>query len=127
MHSNSIRILPLWVIAFLLAVPASALSQEGHPFDGTWRGTLRAESGETRERVVIMDYNGVEIEGMIDPGPNSIPIESAELDASNWLLQVEAEGIEFEGTLKEIGARDRYMEGTWREDGEEYRFRLTRQ
>ena len=110
----------------VLAVPA-ALAQEGHPFDGTWRGTMQNDAGESRRVLLIMDYDGEEIGGMINPGPDSLRIESAELDAPNWTLQVSAGPVEFEGTLHEIGARNRFMEGTWRENGEQYEFRVTRE
>lgn len=110
----------------VLGLPA-AFAQEGHPFDGTWRGTMQNDAGESRRVLLIMDYDGEEIGGMINPGPDSLRIESAELDAPNWTLQVSAGPVRFEGTLHEIGARNRYMEGIWREDGEEYEFRVTRE
>lgn len=114
------------IAAGIVSVPA-VFAQEGHPFDGTWRGSMQNEAGESRRVLLIMDYDGEEIVGMINPGPNSIPIQNAELDAPNWTLHVEAGPIEFEGKLHEIGARNRYMEGRWRQDGEEFDFRVARE
>lgn len=107
-------------------------AQEGHPFDGTWRGTLENAAGESRPVVLIMKYDGENIGGMINPGRNVVRIQSAELEAADWLLRVTAESptqgaIEFEGTLHDIGARNRYMTGTWRQGGQEYAFRVTRE
>lgn len=115
----------------ITAVSAPLSAQEGHPFDGTWRGTIENETGE-RPVVLIMDYDGENIGGMINPGRNTIRIQSAELDAPNWLLTVRAEtsvgeAIEFSGTLHEIGARNRYMTGTWTQGGEAFAFRVTRE
>lgn len=120
----------LLIIPALLAA-GQALAQEGHPFDGTWRGTLSDASGESQRVLLILKYDGAAIGGMINPGPNSVPLDSAELDAPNWTLRASAQSadgpIEFQATLRDIGSPRRYMEGTWTENGEDYAMRVTRE
>ena len=108
-----------------------ANAQEGHPFKGTWRGTITTGS-TTRPLLIIMDYDGADITGMVNPGRSSYRFSSTELDASNWLFQAQAttrDGVDIslQATLNEIGARDRYLEGAWSEDGSSYPFKIIRE
>jgi len=121
------------LISLLICLLASSslFAQEGHPLKGTWRGTITTGSN-TRPLVIIMDYKGNEITGMINPGRNSYNFTSAELDAPNWVLQAsattrEAVDISFQATLKDIGARNRYLEGSWSEEGSSYPFKIIRE
>lgn len=107
------------------------LAQEGHPYEGTWRGT--ATSGaESLPVVIIMDFDGENLKGMVNPGRNSFPFTSVDHDAPNWKLTVAAtnkqsEAIEFSGVMHEIGSPHRYMDGTWKQAGKEYTFKITRE
>ena len=114
-----------------LAIATAALAQEGFPLDGTWRGEWG--SAESRNRVVIvMSWDGENINGMINPGPRSIPFRHAELEPSTWTVRIEAVGhaneeIVITGTLEDIGSYNRYIEGTWTQNGVEHPFRITRE
>ena len=118
-----------FLVSSTLAGMASA--QEGHPFKGTWRGTITTGS-TTRPLLIIMDYDGENITGMINPGRNSYRFSSTELDASNWLFKAQAttrEGVEIslQATLQDVGARNRFLEGAWSEGGSTYPFKITRE
>jgi hypothetical protein len=108
-----------------------ASAQEGHPYEGTWRGTINM--GATNAPVVmIIDYDGENLNGLINPGKNSYKFAAVEHDAPNCKLTVNAETrdsipISFTAVMKDIGSVKRYMEGTWTQDGEEYPFRITRE
>src|SRR5690606_40713071 len=114
----------------VLALVAGA--QEGFPLDGTWRGEWGG-AGESGSRVVVvMSWDGERINGMINPGPNSVDFARAELEPSTWTVRIEAvdrsgRPIEIEGTLHDIGAYDRYITGTSSAGGEAHEFRITRQ
>ena len=115
----------------LLLCPLIAGAQEGHPLKGTWRGEI-AMGDDTRALVIIMGYETDSITGMINPGRTSYRFSSAELDADNWTLHASAtnrDGVDISLTamLHEIGARNRYLEGTWQEAGNSYPFRITRE
>jgi hypothetical protein len=117
-------------LVFLL-LPAFAGAQEGHPIKGTWRGEISMGSN-SRALVMILGYDGDTITGMINPGRSSYRFSSSELDAPNWTLNASATNrdgvnISFSATLHEIGARNRYLEGTWTEAGRSYPFRVTRE
>lgn len=118
--------------AVILACCASAaLAQEGHPFEGTWRGTIGA-GANAKPVVMIIDYDGEQLNGMIDPGRNSYRFENAMHDAPNWKIDVSTqnragEAIAFSAVMHEIGAVNRYMEGTWTQGGQQQAFKITRE
>ena len=62
-------------VLFLLS-SFTALAQEGHPYEGTWRGTI-GSGANTKPVVMIIDYDGEKLTGMIDPGRNSYRFEDA--------------------------------------------------
>lgn len=120
------------VAAVLLgSVSALAIAQEGHPYEGTWRGTA-TQGAETLPVVIIMDYDGKDLKGMVNPGRNSFPFTMVEHDAPNWKLTVAAtnkqnEQITFNGVMHEIGSPHRFMDGKWNQGGKEYSFKITRE
>lgn len=116
---------------FFLLSCGGVLAQEGHPYEGTWRGTIG--TGDNAKAVVmIIDYDGESLNGMIDPGRNSYRFENAMHDAPNWKIDVTTqnragEAIAFSAVMREIGAINRYMEGTWTQGGQEQAFKVTRE
>lgn len=118
-------------VALALTLSQSGSAQEGHPYEGTWRGSID-KGTDAAAVVVIMDYDGENITGMINPGRSSYQFQNALHDAPNWHLQVTAqtrdgEAVEFGGVMHEIGAVNRYIEGTWTQGGETWPLRLTRE
>ena len=115
----------------LLLSCCGAFAQEGHPFEGTWRGTI-GTGANAKPVVMIIDYDGEQLNGMIDPGRNSYRFENATHDAPNWKIDVATqnragEAIAFSAVMHEIGSVNRYMEGTWTQGGQELPFKITRE
>ena len=110
----------------------TALAQEGFPLDGTWRGDFGPSAEDRTSVVIVMKWDGENINGMINPGPRSIEFTSAELEPSTWTVRLEAvtaeaQSIMIEGTLQDIGSYSRFIEGVWRQGGSESSFRITRE
>lgn len=117
--------------SFLLLSCCIAHAQEGHPYEGTWRGTI-GEGASARPVVIVIDYDGEQLNGMIDPGRNSYRFENAVHDAPNWKIDVATqnragESIAFTAVMRDIGSVNRYMEGTWTQGGQQLPFRITRE
>ncbi len=120
-------------LTFMLStlVVGQLSAQEGHPLKGTWRGEVNVD-GDSQALVIIMDYTEDRITGMINPGRSSFRFSDATLDAPNWTLSGNAMtrddiAVQFTATLHEIGARNRYLEGTWTQSGKNYPFKVTRE
>jgi hypothetical protein len=118
------------VLAWALSAPLSA--QEGFPLDGTWRGEWQSAGGNRTHVVMVMSWDGERIDGMISPGPRSIPFQRAELEPSTWTVRIEAldhdgQAIAIEGTLEDIGSYNRSITGSWKVGDEIAAFRITRE
>ncbi len=119
-----------------LALPMTAFAQEGFPLDGTWRGDWGATQTDRTPVVLVMAWDGNDISGMINPGPDSEPFTAAVLNPDDWTVHIEAEGrndagnpvtIVIDGQLDDIGSYNRTLEGTWRRGDVEGDFRIARE
>ncbi len=114
----------------LLLMVGVASAQEGFPLDGTWRGE-RPEAGKAAVTIVlVLEWDGQKVSGVINPGPKSITLKDAQLIPEGWKVTLAAtdaagKAISFEGTIGDLGAYHRYIEGTWKEGGRDYKVRFT--
>lgn len=141
MTQRSSRLSALRVLAVavaLLALPAAASAQFGHPLKGQWSGEAGAEGTATR-LLLDIDWDGKTITGRINPGSETeAQIRKATFDYSkvlSWGVQMEAEGkdasgkpvqIRIDGTLENLGAYYRVFHGTWTQGGQKRPFTVTR-
>jgi hypothetical protein len=121
-----------WLALFLLAAATTAGAQEGFPLDGTWRGERDGGGKAPVTLVLVMQWDGTKVTGVINPGPKAIPITEAKLIPDGWRITLAArtvagEAIIFEGAIGELGAYNRSISGTWTEGGRSYRVRMVRE
>lgn len=110
----------------------SLQAQEGYPLDGTWRGTWGLDAEQRTPVVMVMKWTGGTIEGIVNPGPNSVPFIAASLDPSNWTVHIEAQSPEgdpivIDAKLENIGSYNRTLSGTWNQDGANHTFEMARE
>jgi hypothetical protein len=120
-----------WLATVLLLTGVAAGAQEGFPLDGTWRGE-RPGAGAPVTIVMIMQWDGQKVTGVIDPGPNAIQISDAKLIPDGWRVTVAARTasgarISFEGVLAELGSYNRTIAGTWKEGGQSFQVCMVRE
>ena len=122
-------------VAFL-AIAALAAAQEGHPLKGTWIGDWGPSADHRNQVTIVMDWNGDDVTGVVNPGPDSIQFSSATLDTSDWSVHIEVEASDrngaavrytIDGTLEDIGLPDRRLAGTWLHGDVTGDFVITRQ
>jgi hypothetical protein len=118
--------------ALLLTAAALVNAQEGYPLDGTWRGEHPAAGGATATVVIVFQWDGKKLGGMINPGPDAIPITDAQLIPEGWKVKIAAKSkagtsIAFDAVLGDIGKYNRTMTGTWTEGGQKYNVRMVRE
>lgn len=56
------------------------LAQEGHPLKGSWRGDWGPSATHRNPVVIVLDWDGKAITGVVNPGPNALPLKTARLD-----------------------------------------------
>lgn len=119
-----------------LALPMTALGQEGFPLDGTWRGHWGTSPIDRTTVVLVMKWDGTDINGMINPGPDSATFTTAVLEPGDWTVHIEAEDrddagnpvtVVIVGQLEDLGSYNRTIEGTWRRGDVEGDFRIARE
>jgi hypothetical protein len=117
------------VASLLLAVAVQ--SQEGFPLDGTWRGEWGPDASKSTV-VIVMKWDGKNVSGMINPGPNVVRFSGPVLEPSGWIVHIEAESadgqpIVIDAKLDDIGSYNRTLTGTWKQAGVDHPFKMARE
>ena len=122
------------IVALALTVPGQA--QEGHPLRGSWIGEWKGNRTHDEFVLIVLDWNGRQITGTINPGTDNIEITSAELNPANWTVRIEADtedsngrSVDYviEGNIQDLELPNRYITGTWRNGSERGDFEIRRQ
>jgi hypothetical protein len=107
----------------------TGVAQQGHPLTGTWSGDWGAAAQRTPV-TLVMNWDGKKVNGLINPGPDSVPLASVYVDVTNWTVRIEAETKEghltAEGKLEDLGSYHRSIRGTWHQGPGAGDFRITR-
>jgi len=116
-------------LCLLLAVAVQA--QEGFPLDGTWRGDWGADASKSTV-VIVMKWDGKNVNGMINPGPNAVRFSAPVLEPRDWTVHIEAQSrdgqpIVIDAKLDDIGSYNRTLTGTWKQAGVDHPFKMARE
>ncbi|HEY7671842.1 MAG TPA: hypothetical protein VIC71_06475 [Gammaproteobacteria bacterium] len=123
--------------AFLAIAPGqSTLGQEGHPLKGSWLGTWAGNAVHGDNVLVVLDWNGASITGIINPGTDNIAITKATLEPEGWVVTLEADAKDragaaihyvIEGKIENLELPNRSVIGTWRSERGQGAFEMSRQ
>lgn len=111
-------------------------AQEGHPLKGSWLGTWEGNQAHGEFVLIVLDWDGQAITGMINPGTDNIRIEEATLDPETWSVHFEAPAEDaqggrltyvVEGRIENLELPDRSIVGTWRSERGNGSFEVSRQ
>jgi hypothetical protein len=146
---------PAFIVGLIAAAAISAAAQEGHPLTGTWYGDFGLSAAQRNDLTVVLKWDGTNVSGTINPGPNVVQIKSARMDVqlgtpaqrgqngrggtpatpSTFLVHFEVDaknktgGMDhfvFDGHLENPVAGNRSMVGTWTCGSTKGDFRLRR-
>ena len=136
MRAQTLRAFAL--VALLVALPAMAFAQFGHPLKGQWSGEWGPKNNPNR-LLLDLHWDGKEITGRINPGMDSEgTVKKVTFDYSNvdaWKVQLEGEAkdasgnvvpVRVDGTLENLGAYTKLFHGTWMQGGQKGEFTVTR-
>lgn len=122
----------------MLAILMTALpgiAQEGHPLSGTWSGDWGPTATQRTHLTLVMNWDGKNVTGVINPGDNAVQLSSVFLDVNNWTVRIEADAkdqsgkavhITAEGKLDDLGSSHRKLAGSWAQGPTKGDFRLAR-
>lgn len=122
------------LVGATLVGPVAA--QEGHPLKGSWLGTWGPSKTHSNDVLVVLNWDGKAITGIINPGTDNLRIKNAALNPEGWIVRFEAEGKDpsgkplnyvIEGKLENLALHNRSIVGTWRHETEKGPFKIQRQ
>ena len=122
------------LVALCLFAGATGAAQEGHPLVGTWRGEWGPSAKQRHDLTFVMEYDGKEVTGVINPGFESMRLQKVTLDPGTWTVRFEAEGKDGGGKLvpvviqakfEELTSRHRSLVGTWTQGTTKGDFKIT--
>lgn len=117
----------LKIFLLFTLVSSAASAQEGHPLKGSWIGEWQGNEALGEFVLLVMDWNGSEVTGVINPGTDDIAIESVELDPSDWSVTIEGGDYEIQGNIVNLELPSRTIVGTWRSGRSRGDFEISRQ
>jgi hypothetical protein len=125
----------LVVLVACLGLAVAVMAQEGHPLSGTWSGDWGPTATDRTHVTLVMNWDGKDVTGTWNPGPDSVPLKSVYLDPTTWTVRIEADPkdatgkpvhLAIEGRLEDLSSYHRRIVGTWTRDTGKGDFRLTR-
>jgi hypothetical protein len=114
----------------------TAFAQEGHPLKGSWIGDWGPNKADRNQITIVMDWDGKQISGVVNPGPGAIQIQKASLEPKGWLVHFELDAKNaagqpvhyvVDGHIENLGLFNRSVVGTWSHDNVKGDFKITRQ
>ena len=127
-------ILALLAACLLQGTPAAA--QEGHPLKGSWIGTWTPNHNQGNDVLIVLNWDGKNITGTINPGTDNIPVKNATLNPEGWIVRFEADAKDkvgkpiayvVEGKIVNLPLPNRFITGTWKNQEENGAFKISRQ
>jgi len=121
----------------MLSVAVSAIAQEGHPLTGTWYGDFGPSPTKRNDLTVILNWDGKNVTGIINPGPDVVLVKVATLDSTinKWAVHFETDaknkagGLDhfvFDGKMQNPVAFNRSITGTYTCGTTKGDFKITR-
>lgn len=112
-----------------------AAAQEGHPLKGSWIGVWEGNEVHDEFVLLVLDYNGEEVTGIINPGTDNIEIDKVELNPENWSVHIEADtekdgqqvAYVIDGSIQSLELASRSIVGTWKAGENSGKFEISRQ
>jgi len=117
------------------AALANTAAQEGHPLVGSWHGDRGVSANARKDVTVIMDYDGAQITGVVNPGFENMRLQQARLMPKDWTAHFELDSKDaagktvhcvVDGKIDRLGSDQRTLTGTWVCGTVRENFKLTR-
>lgn len=123
-------------ISIACIVASTALvAQEGHPLAGSWHGTRGPSAQKRTDITVIMDWDGGQLTGMVNPGFEDMKLQNARLNPKGWTVHFEIDAKDasgkmarcvVDGTIDRLGSDQRTLSGSWVCGSVREEFKITR-
>jgi hypothetical protein len=132
---RSLKTVPAFC-ALALALTLPVVAQEGFPLKGSWIGVWEGNTQQGNDVLLVMNWDGKNISGTINPGTDNIKIDKASLDPNGWKVHIEADAKNkqgaalryvIDGTIQNLEQPNRGIVGTWQNQSGKGKFEVHRQ
>jgi hypothetical protein len=120
---------------------STVVAQEGYPMKGSWVGEWGPSKVHSDDLLLVLNWDGKAITGMVNPGTDNIPIKSATLTPpasapGDWIVRIQFDGKDakggvvsysLEGKIDNLALHNRTVTGTWKSASETGKFKIQRQ
>jgi len=122
------------IVLVCLAGVAAPYAQEGHPLVGTWRGEWGPNAKQRHDLTFVMEYDGKAVTGQINPGFESMKLQTVALDPATWTVRFQTETKDASGKVvpvviqakfEDVTNRHRSLVGTWTQGATKGDFKIT--
>lgn len=122
-------------MAMALVVPLIT-AQEGHPLKGSWIGVWQGNAALGDDILMVLNWDGKAVGGMINPGTDNIKVDKATLDPAGWKVRIEADAKDkqgktvryvIDGAIQQLEMPNRSITGTWSAGTSKGKFEVHRQ
>jgi hypothetical protein len=113
--------------ALLSGIANIGLAQEGHPVKGSWIGEWQGNTINGESILMVMNWDGKAISGIINPGTDNIQISKASLNPDDWTVHIEAGAYVLDGTFERLELPNRSITGNWHNGNASGSFEIVRQ
>ena len=124
------------VVVLATVLAASIYAQEGHPLKGSWIGVWEANKDAGDDIIMVLNWDGKAVSGIINPGTDNMKVSNATLDPNGWKVHIETDGKSkqgaalhyvIDGTIKDLELPTRFITGTWQSQSGKGKFEVRRQ
>jgi hypothetical protein len=124
------------LVVSALVGPFPAAAQEGHPLKGSWLGTWTGNTTHSPDVVLVLNWDGKVITGIINPGTDNLSIKNATLNPDGWVVHFEADAKDasgraltyvIDGKIENLHVPNRGITGRWKNQKESGEFKVNRQ
>jgi len=133
MQARSFWTSTLAAVCLFVSLPSQG--QEGHPLVGSWHGDWGTDGAARNDLTVIMDWDGEQLTGLVNPVTDRTRLIDAGMDSSSWTVRFSVDLTDgsgnamrcvADGKLDSLGSDRRTLSGTWTCGVIEGDFRLRR-
>ena len=127
-------IIAIFLLSLVMGLPV--IAQEGYPLKGSWIGVWESNTQHGNDVLMVMNWDGKNVSGIINPGSDNIKIDKATLDPTGWKVHIEADAktkqgaalrYVIDGTIQNLQQPNRAIVGTWQSQSGRGKFEIHRQ
>jgi hypothetical protein len=124
-----------WLAVWLGTLGTLLIAQEGHPLVGSWHGTWGLNDKDRNDVTMVMNFDGENVTGVVNPGLDSSKLQKAVLEPKGWTVHFETDvkdrsgklvHVVIDGKIQDLTSVHRSIVGSWTQGTQKNDFKIVR-